>query len=281
MDEAGIDFNVWEGVFESFADAPSAGLGFKGDEWRMRSEALARAMLADVDIHSLDFSTYQRNAVLCTLVPTLLRTNDVVSVLDFGGSVGYGYNILRTVLGPDISRIRYSIVEVAPICDLGRQLFAGNRNIRFSVDLLTEETFDVVFTASALQYIDDWHKLVGDLAAFGAQYLLFSDVFAGPFNAFATLQNYYGNQLPHWFLNVDAFMETVRSRGYHKILEAPCHTEILGKRGLPMSNFPTNLRLPFTRHFLFAKSSEERLKLKSEAVSPSPYDGEPSRDEAP
>lgn len=249
----GADFYVWDGVYTAFSDAPAVGLGFAGETWRERSLQSAReALLALSSDEPIDYSIRQRNVLLPIICATVLERKRPIRILDFGGGLGAGYIVALKTLPYAASCIDYCIVETENICFTGRRLFTQQMNITFAPEFPTETEFDVVYSASALQYVDDWRGLIGQLAQYKAPYFVLADAFVGQFPSFVTLQNYYESRIPHWFLNVDELENAVSAHGYRLILRMDCDAKILGKYGpLPMANFPAELRIKCSSHLLF------------------------------
>jgi hypothetical protein len=109
-----------------------------------------------------------------------------------------------------------------------------------------------------MQYIEDWRSLIARLAGFGARYLSLADIYMGEFATYATLQNYYGSRIRHWFLSEAEFVGEVESQGYVLTLRSDCERTVLGKHGpLPMDNFPSNLRIRYGSNLLFRKRSNQ------------------------
>lgn len=246
---------VWEGIYQSFADAPASGPGFSGERWRKASEKLALQTLEDERLgRPIDFSLSQRNAVLPAVVAMtspLARTR----ILDVGGGLGTGYTFLRSALRC-VDRISYDVVEVDDICRLGTAYFADYPGIRFLNDLPTQKgAYDIVYMASALQYIGAWQDFLGVIAGLDAEYVLLSDVLAARDRSFVTLQNYYESKIPAWFVSEKDLEERLAQLRYKLILELPCLPQIRGETKLPMSNFPDAFRVDHARHFLFQKMS--------------------------
>jgi putative methyltransferase (TIGR04325 family) len=246
-------FNVWEGVYTSFAEAPAVGPGFDGPIWRERSIQAARQAAAQVQARQpLDYSLRQRNAVLPPVVATMLSGQSRVSILDFGGGLGTGYVALTGTIPEAIDRLDYCIVDVDGIVEAGRQLFDGKKGPAFQSELPGPGRFDILHASSVVQYIDDWRSLLACLARYNARFLSLADMFVGDFKSFVTLQNYYGSKIPHWFLNVHEFLAEVERNGYKLLLRLDCDAKIMGRYGpLPMENFPSSLRLSNTSSFLF------------------------------
>jgi putative methyltransferase (TIGR04325 family) len=250
-------FNVWDGVYGSFAAAPRSGLGFAGATWRERSLQAARDGVAALERgEPLDYSLRQRNVVLPVAAGILLARLERLRVLDFGGGLGTSYLVLREAM-PMVERVDYTVCEVESICETGRALYAPGKGPRFQTAFPDGAGFDLVHAASVLQYIEDWQGIVARLASLKPMLLSLADIFAGAFPAFVTLQTYYDSRIPHWFLNEAAFVREVERHGYRLLTRLPCNVRILGRDGpLPMGNFPPELRLTSTRHFLFGRSDD-------------------------
>jgi putative methyltransferase (TIGR04325 family) len=252
-------FKVWDGVYRSFDEAPAVGPGFDGDVWRERSRQAALDAMAQLETGAtMDYSSRQRNALLPVITATVLRAQERVSILDFGGGLGTGFMLLAAAVPDARARADYRIVEVDGICRIGRALFAGNPGPLFRDKLPVGGRFDLVHTASALQYVEDWRGLAQRLASYQAMYLAFSDIFVGGFESFVTLQNYYGSRIRHWFLNLREFVDEVERAGYRLALKSDCNVKILGVHGpLPMDHFPAELRIPSSAHLLFCRQSTD------------------------
>jgi putative methyltransferase (TIGR04325 family) len=249
------DFKVWEGIYESFAEAPGTGAGHEGLTWRERAMHAARDALSRLTSgRTLDYSMRQRNVVMSTLVATLLTQRTKVRVLDFGGGVGIGFIVLSSMIGDKIKRVDYRIVDAESTCRTGFELFGGAEAPTFQPSSPAAMDYDIVHAASVLQYIEDWRGAIRMLAEYNAAYLSLGDVFIGDFPTYVTLQNYYDSRLRHWFINRTDFIAEVEAQGYELVLSAPCDAQILGSYGaLPMANFPLHLRIAHASHLLFAK----------------------------
>ena len=253
---ASQQFNVWEGVYSSFAEAGATGPGFDGEILRERSIQAGREYLRQIKQgEPLDYSLSQRNALLPVVTAMMLTRQDRVRILDFGGGPGYGLMVLIDALGNARRRIDYHVVDVRTICEAGRELFSDGEGPCFNPALppSTRANFDLVHTSSTMQYIEDWRAMVGLLASYRAPYVVFGDVFVGAFQSYVTVQNYYGSRIPHWFFNFRDFVSEVDRHGYELLLRTPCHVKILGNHGpLPMDNFSEQYRLSHKSNLLFA-----------------------------
>jgi putative methyltransferase (TIGR04325 family) len=249
-------FEVWQGIYSSFAEAPVAGPGFSGTEWIERTASNMRRLTSSAANGQTDFSLLQRNSVLTVLAASLLSDRPRIRILDFGGGPGYGYFVLLNAIPDAARRIDYHIVELESICRDAAGAFPSLNAPRFHPTFPEGMTFDIVFTASTLQYIEDWQAICERLADCRSPYLVFGDVFAGRFESWVSLQSYYGSKIAHWFLNEEAFLEVVTRRGYELRLKSDCNVKVLGRDGpLPMDNFPVERRLRNTSHFMFSLPS--------------------------
>lgn len=248
-------FNVWNGVYPSFAAAPAVGPGFDGEMWRDRSLQAARDTLALIGSgQPLDYSLRQRNAFLPVLTASVLASQPRASILDFGGGLGTGYMVLANGIFDAAAKIDYAVIEVDSICRAGAALFTGTKGPLFQSELPAAGAHDIVLAASVMQYIEEWQSVVARLAAYGARHLLFADMFVGSFAGFVTLQAYYGSLIRHWFFNEHEFIAEVERYGYRLALRSTCDAKVLGKFGpLPMDNFAPEFRIPHTSHLLFQR----------------------------
>ena len=79
-------------------------------------------------------------------------------------------------------------------------------------------------------------------------------MFVGNITSYVSLQNYYKNKIPHWFLNYREFDEELRKNGYKLMYKSKMNTKRLGfKIHLPMENFNLKDRIPHTLNLLYKK----------------------------
>lgn len=251
--------NIWEGIFPSFAAAraEARGPGFEGEVYLVRTldsareclEALARGAPIP-PFHK------QRSTVLPVVTAMLLRSQPSARILDFGGALGIGYMTLLESIPSASRKVHYTVVEGEAICDAGRRLFPAETAIEFTGRLPAQGRFDLVHSASALQYVDDWRATIATLASYESPYLLLSDAFAGAGPTFVSLQNYYGSRIRHWFLNLDELLDCLRRAGYELLMRSYVSSRRLQSYDeLPMDNFPASHRLAQTLHLLLSRAA--------------------------
>lgn len=196
----------------------------------------------------------QRSTLLPMAVAMILCQEERVIILDFGGGLGIGFMTLAESIPMDLCRVGYTIVEGPQVSALGARTL-GNM-VSYTATLPTTGEYSLIHAASSLQYIEDWQGLLQQLTALEARYILLSDVSAGHIKTFATLQNYYGCLIPHWFLNLDELMEVFSKHGYTLKMQTFASSRRLDVAdALPMDNFPETCRLPQTLHMLLQRLS--------------------------
>jgi putative methyltransferase (TIGR04325 family) len=99
------------------------------------------------------------NAIM-TFAYALARTagtRTAMSVLDWGGGLGY-YAVIARAMLPAIT-FDYTVKEIPAISAEGRRL---NPDVRFTDDAETAlaRRYDLVFASNAIQYADDWRGLL-------------------------------------------------------------------------------------------------------------------------
>lgn len=247
--------HIWEGVYPDFrsANLNATGPGFRGEVYRRRSvEAAQECLNALKRGGTIPPFLKQRSTHLPVVVAMILGGTSKVRVLDFGGGLGIGFMTLVESICPHLSRVEYTILEVPEVCESGNKLHEGTINYTSSMSGL--DGFDLVHAASSLQYIENWHELIEIFASLDPKYILLSDVFAGNIKTYATLQNYYGSKIPHWFLNLDDLLKVIERCGYELIYKGQASSRRLGVEDLlPMNNFPKNFQLNQSLNLLFKK----------------------------
>ncbi len=237
---------VWEGVYQSFAEAPVHGNGHASQRWLDRSKSCLEEWRRQ--------SPTSHEYLLPAIVAAMAVRERPVRILDFGGSLGASFVPLVRALADDV-RVEFHIIDLPEICRLGVEQFAGDPRVRFH-DTLPELSgdLDIVHAGSSLHYLEDWRAISGALADYGAQVVLLSNVPVGEFSSFVTIQNFYESKMPVWFWNFEEFVATWRGLGYGLRLKTSYIGTYLGKTGpLPMDNMPPQNRLDHTSHLLLGR----------------------------
>lgn len=253
---------IWAGVFDTFSDATCSaqGDGFRSATYLARSSAVTQecidAVNAGVPIPAFHV---QRATLLNPLVATVVASGGGASVLDFGGGFAIGYLSCRSHVEAREGGLQYLVLDFPEVCELARPLFSNDEMIQFASEASAAEgrRFDIVYSASALQYVEDWKSATAMLADHEAPYLLLADVFAGDIEPFATLQVYHESMIPHWFLNMDEVISHLHKCGYEILMKEVSRGV---RRGivdrLPMQNFPQERQVPYAYNLLFRRAAQ-------------------------
>lgn len=250
-------FNIWEGIYSSFQDAEkdSAGNGFGGDIYNTRALVAAHECLESIKA-GLPIPSFhkQRSNILPPVVSMMLDNKNSLNILDFGGGLGIGYMTLAESIPDYSNRINYSVVELPEICEQGVKLHKDCGKINFLNQLPDSDKYDLIHSASALQYVEDWKGLLKKISCYEPEYILLSDVFAGTISTFVTLQSYYGSKIKHWFFNLEELISFFSSMGYSLTMKSYVNSRRLESEDiLPMGNFPEQFRIQHTLHLLLKK----------------------------
>jgi putative methyltransferase (TIGR04325 family) len=249
------NFNIWEGVYPSFKEAPQQGKGFQDKRVLLAKSKEFQKKYRGRDPKKIyaNFPCY-RDSLLPVLMAMMGQGRCPLRILDFGG--GWGGTYLRTKSAVQFpAKLRYVIVDLPEICQEAQKIFRGNKELRFTSKIPFNFKADIVHVGSALQYIEEWRETLEILSQKCERYFLFTDLIAGNIPTYVTLQEYYGSKMPVWFLNINEFLKKVKSLGFELVLRSDFDSNVFGKHvGLPQSNFDARYRLGNTCNLLFRKS---------------------------
>lgn len=245
-----VPFTVWEGVYSSFAEAPTCGEGFSGDAWVSRVADRMRERVA----MGPDASAAVRDYLLPVVVASAAAENGDVAVLDIGGGGGSEFLGVAAALPENIG-LSYHVVDVAALCAVGREILPDDSRLTFHTEIPAIGSIDVVHLGSMLQYVDDWRSFVASILSLGAKFVLISDSYTGDVDTFVTIQNLWGSKVPFRILNRAELDGAFRKGGYESVLRVPYYGKVLNHEPpLPMDGLPQHCRIPHTWHCLFRES---------------------------
>ena len=250
--------NIWEGVYSDFKEVPVSGEGFNADEWVTNSrKKISKLLEAAKKQGTIPSVVAYRASLLPLLAALVCEESGRVSILDFGGGLGFTYVPVAHAL-VEKSCLDYHIVEVERICELGSQLFKDDDTVHFHVSLPGHIQVDIVHMGSALHYIEHWAEVINELVAYQPRYFMFTDLPAGDIPTYTTAQNYYGSRIPCWFFNINEVIATMSSVGFELLFKSTYIATISGKEEeLPQNNFPEELQLGRACSLLFVKERHD------------------------
>jgi putative methyltransferase (TIGR04325 family) len=143
------------------------------------------------------------------------RMKDSVSVLDWGGGLGY-YCALGQALIPGI-HIEYHCLETPAFCRAGRELLREAVFYENESDCLRRR-YDLVLVSGALQYFQEWRQVVQRLGQVFQSYLFITRLpVVSHSGSFVVLQRPYQHgyqtEYPAWFLNRQEFLNSTNATG--------------------------------------------------------------------
>ncbi|MEJ2374186.1 MAG: methyltransferase, TIGR04325 family [Pseudolabrys sp.] len=248
------DFKVWDGICRDFPNRDNPAEGFADDASleRLRvtvGEALAHVQRGEPTAKASIYNQYPLPIVLA-----MLDDDGPIRVLDFGGGLGQTYLAVRATTCAK-EGLEFYILEQERIVRAGRNLFHDDINVRFVTGFgEVPPTVDVVHSASAFQYVDDWRGLLKRFATLTPKYIVFGNLLAGEIEPCVTFQNYWGHKIPVRFHNYQAVTLALAELGYHVVFDAFHEQTILGQRQpLPLSHFPEKHRLVYGRNMILKR----------------------------
>jgi len=203
--------SIWNGVFDSWADAAACAAIKSGDapqafdtsRWLERQSAMLASARSGVS---------PRHSSL----PLFIATSSANSIVDLGGGSGWTFEIVCLNTIKKIAE--YVIVEQQTTVDAFASSFKDNDGVRFvaseSISRDRINTVDVFYSNSALQYFPD-NVFLADLAAMCAPtWILLDDFQTALGGEFFSTQHYYGIEIPCRFSDLQSTVDEMRRLGY-------------------------------------------------------------------
>lgn len=247
--------HIWEGIYSGFSEVPATGRGHEGATWAAKSLEKIRGLLLLRRRGAIPRVPEYSSSLLPLLSALVLAARGKVTVLDFGGGLGFTYIPVVEAVADDPS-VAYHIVETPGICEAGKEVFADDPRIQFHRVLPTSVArVDIVHFGSSLQYIDDWRGLIRDCCRYEPAYFMFTDLTAGDIPSYVTAQNYYDAKMPARFFNLDELCDAMQANGFPLIFRSRFKGTYFGKvQELPQENLPERFRLGDTCGLVFGQS---------------------------
>lgn len=250
------DFNIWEGVYDSWEEAPGDNDAFDDKVWLGKVTQRATVAIDQFRASATVSPVTRIRDYILPVAASLLwsGSKNNLRVLDFGGGMAASYFPLIASL-PNSENIEFHVIEGKEICLKSREILADFKNLHFHQEIPeASQPFDIVHAGSSIQYVGDWEGLLARFLDYRPQLLILEDLMAGDVKSFVTLQNYYGKKIRSWFLNINEIIEAVERLGYKLIYKTQFTHDILGKVGpLPMENFSPSHRLDYGSHLMFER----------------------------
>jgi putative methyltransferase (TIGR04325 family) len=249
---------VWEGVYETFAQAGGHPGVHEEPVWLGKVIERARqAVQLSGGPSALAPIAVTRDYALPFVAALIARREKPLRILDFGGGLGASFLPLLRMLPPD-QPIDFVVVENHSVCAAGREFFKDFRQITFREEVPdSNDGYDIIHCGSSFHYVDDWQGMLKRLTTISADYLIFVDLPAADNKAFVTIQHYYGYGIPVHFWNLKEFISMVESHGYGLVFQARYKGSYLAAdEDLPTLNFDSEHRLNYISQLIFRRNAE-------------------------
>jgi len=249
---------IWEGIYINFLKGEDEDAVFNGKRWEQRSlDRIENIHNRANSAKTIPSVTRYNETILPIIAGIVLGEQGKVSILDFGGGIGFSYYQVRESI-PEPEKMTFHIVENESVCKSGDRFFEHTENIFFYPELPnTTEKFSIVHFGSSLQYIENWRELLSKVAQYSPSYIIFSDLYAGDIPTYASIQNYYNSKIPVWFFNVAEIIDILKEIGFVLAFKGTYAAKILGKeQSFPQNNFPEEYRLGNSCILLFRNENQ-------------------------
>ena len=250
--------NVWEGIYNSWEDAPRDDSHFEDNIWIKKVTDQAQKNLTAYNSgKNLCLASSTQDYILSLVGGMLLSSSENnLCVLDFGGGMGTSFFPLIASL-PDSKKIEFHIVEIKTICEGAQKILGDFSQLYFHEELpKLSKPVSIIHAGSSIQYVSDWKGLLASFIDYQPEILVLEDIMAGDIPSFITTQNFYGKKIRSRFLNINELIQEVQLLDYKLIYKSKCTQNFLGELGgsLPMKNFPTQYQLDYGSHLIFKRT---------------------------
>lgn len=235
---------IWEGVFKNFINAKkkARGKGFLGKKWQNSQLLLFKDCIKKLNKIKLSKKYTFRYYDFLIVIKKKFRKKKI-NILDFGGGFGIGFFYL---IQNGIKISNYTIIENKKSVKNFRKKF---NQINYFSRIDYRIKYDIVNCCSVFQYLDKWKVYLKNISKINANYLFFSDLPSGNIKTFASLQNYYGDKIPYWFINFTEFNNIINKEGYVLVKKSKMVTKFP-----TMNNFKENRRIYYSLNLLYKKN---------------------------
>lgn len=246
-------FYIWEGHYNNFKSALSnkRGKGFYGIDHLKKIQKEYKIINNQICTNKIiSKKLTNRLNFLLPVVKKLIKNKKKIKILDFGGGYGLAYFYLQQKLTKDIKKIDYNLIDIRNVTKI-----INEKKIKIrSLNKVKKSNFDLIFTSSCIQYIANWKTLIRVFCKMKPKNLLFIDLFVGNIRDFVSLQKYYNNKIPQWFINYNSFVSELNKHRYFLKKKSDNQSYRINKKCyLDMTNFKRKYRLKKTLDLLFSR----------------------------
>ena len=213
----------FSGDYHSWKDALANSSGYDTDEILHRVEAATSLVVSGVAAYERDSVLFDQiphsYPVLAGLLRAAVENGHMLTVLDFGGSLGSSYRQCKGFLSV-IHNLEWLIVEQEQFVRCGRERFETNQ-LRFYSSLQEavadrKRNVDVVLLSSVLQYLETPYETLKELYDIGCRYLIIditplSDSHADRLVVQRVPPNIYSATYPCWIFSREQLIKSLKT----------------------------------------------------------------------
>jgi len=248
--------HIWSGCFDRWEMACSVGSGFDSGRWQDRIKLQLTDYLEDIAKYGHQ-AIPPRPSQLPLLVAVSSPRSKAFSIVDFGGSSGWGFHYLMQC-APNCRVDRYDIIELPSVCEIFEdEALCGNGVVNWlsQPDPIGIGIYDIVYVNSVLQYLgsaEAERPFFSLVERSKARYVLIDDFLGVNSPTYYSVQHYYDDRIPVVFRNRNEFISRIENMSYELIMSCPYITTVRGKiEPFPMENMPEDKRVRFGESMLF------------------------------
>jgi putative methyltransferase (TIGR04325 family) len=244
-------FSVWEGVYNSFAEAGGDLDAFDSDIWVDKQKSRIYSALEDYNTKN----TISKDYPLPLVVAMALSQKEQLKILDFGGVMGLQYLEMISKAPESQNTVDYYVLDGKTSIDNRPKELNQFSKLHFMQDI-DDINFhvDIIHIGSTLQYIEDWEELLQSLVnKFAPKYFVFSDLMAGDIPMFVSHQIFYDKRIPVVMFSLNDIKNLFKEMFFKNIYQSSFDASILGSAELPNYALPEELRLKYSRNIIFTK----------------------------
>lgn len=152
----------------------------------------------------------------------ILQLNSKVTILDFGGGIGWGFPLVLANFSP----VEYYIVETEDFVKTFSKYWQNDFPVFTSNYRTIKKKIDVIYVNSVLQYLVNNQSLIELIEHFNPEKVVIDEIVASKSKEFFSLQNHWDTQLPYRFLNLNDLAIDIGSCGYSLVGSSSAYVNI-------------------------------------------------------
>jgi putative methyltransferase (TIGR04325 family) len=236
----GSDRPIWEGVYKYLSE-----IKIENNDWEYYTKWQCKEAERLLDKEHPD-EYFVGDRALFPLMVSLLNKPSL-KIYDIGGGAGFDFLALLNCCYKFKTTLDYRIIDLIAITTM-QPLFVKYPEAKFHATIPKNEKPDIVLLNSSLQYFDDYHKELEDIAKLGAEYIMFIRLSAVTSESYVSKQiNIPDTQTPYWFVNIYEVIIQMKSLGYDLVYQSR------GDCTYYQGNFKPEYRMGRTWNLLFRK----------------------------